>query len=482
MTTTNRSIETSTLRIRPKPFTESMLDDIEGGQEGLLLASTQGKSLRVEFAPWDNSDPRPDGPESVELFWNGEPVYIKEWTAPIAPDDHFIDVPASWLTAGRHEVDYLLTLHTGQPEHSDVRILTVDYDPPELYTTDSELVFETATITIEYLIQTGDIAPSRVPGYTEPAPGDVVIATWKNPANGKFDQVRTDPLTKDNYEYPVRVIFSGDFVRAMDDGPREVTYQVQDRAGNISTESAPAKLLVAAIRPERYAPIPWVVEIGDTPAGSGTLNPEKAEKGATVRVPEEAVYYSDDRVEVQFGEPGATGSVCVPVGPQTRDVLIPKQHIAAYFKKTLPVFYVIHLPDGSTKESDHFTLSISEYPSSFFSAPQLAAPHSDPVYKSGIPTTGLPIHQRRWPFISAVCQITTTASGTDIDGVRKTETILDKHQVTEAEATAGVSATISQGFMLRLQDNLRFTVRAQVSYDDGESWFPFPELTPMLKL
>ena len=482
MTTTKRFIDPSTLRIRPKPFTESMLDDIDGGQEGLLPASTQGKSLRVEFAPWDNSDPRPDGPESVELFWNGEPVYIKEWTAPIAPDDHFIDVPASWLTAGRHEVDYLLKLHTGQPERSDVRILTVDYDPPELYPADSELVFETATITIDYLFQTGDTVPSRVPGYTEPAPGDVVIATWKNPATGEFDQLRTDPLTELNYTYPVRLTFSGDFVRAMDDGPREVTYRVQDRAGNISTESAPAKLLVAAIRAERFAPLPWVVEISGDPAGSGALNPEKAENGATVRIPEEAVYYSDDRVEVQFGEPGKTGSVRVPVGPQTRDVPIPKQHIAAYFKKTLPVFYVIHLPDGSTKESDHFTLSISEYPSSFFSAPQLAAPHSDPVYKKDIPTTGLPIHQRRWPFISMGCQITVTATGTDIDGGQKTETFLNNHQVTETEATAGVSATISQDFMLRLQDNLRFTVRAQVSFDNGESWFPFPELRPMLKL
>lgn len=277
MSRQKRSIGQDTL-LTPKPFTQAMLDDVDGGQEGLLPLSTQGKPLKIEFEPWNNTDPSPQEPESVELFWDGQPVDTKTWTAPIAPDDYYIDVPPSFLTNGRHEVHYLLIMYTGQTEPSDVRVLTVDIDPPRL-NANSKLQFDTSVISIDYLIGTGDVAVATVPAYTTAAPGDVVIATWKNLAGGTSDELRTAPLTHLDYMNPIKLTFTGEFIRNMGDGEREVTYRVQDRAFNLSAESTAAQLLVAAIRPVRVTPYPWVVEIGGTPQNWGALDPLRAQGG-----------------------------------------------------------------------------------------------------------------------------------------------------------------------------------------------------------
>lgn len=103
MSTQKNSIDTNKLLLRPKPFTRVMLEDVEDWkEEGLLPRSALDKPLKIEFDPWTNSNPSPQFPESVELFWNGSPLPLKEWTAPIAADDHFIEVPVDWLYEGEH--------------------------------------------------------------------------------------------------------------------------------------------------------------------------------------------------------------------------------------------------------------------------------------------------------------------------------------------------------------------------------------------
>jgi hypothetical protein len=458
-----------------------MLDEVEGWEEeGLLPVSTQGKPLKIEFAPWTNSNPSREFPESVELRWNGIALEPKEWTAPIAPDDYFIEVPASWLYHGRYELDYLLTLHTGQEEMSEVRVLTVDIEPPELLA-DSQLVFDTDTIDLDYLNNNDDVVKVEVPLHLPRAPGDVVIASWINPLNNATEELRTLPLTSYNYQYSIYLEFTKDLILKSGDGQRKITYRVEDRAGNVSTESVPAELLVAVIRAPRYLPNPWVVEIGDDPSDWGSLDPEKTLRGATVRIPEEARYYDDDRLEVQFGEPGVTGSITVPVVAGSKTVSIPKESIAAYMNSTLSVTYLVHLTDGSTQPSGALTLVIAAFPPARLPGAQLVAPHSDPAYKSGIPAAGLPVFQRTWAYISTQCLITITVTGTGTDNQPKTLNIVNAQPVTGDQVTKGVNATVAQAFMFGLKNDARFRVQTQVSFNNGGSWFPFTLLSPMLR-
>ncbi|MFI8334633.1 hypothetical protein ACIF2S_01480 [Pseudomonas taetrolens] len=476
MSRTTRFIDQNIRRIRPKPFTLAMLQDIPGGQVGLLPASIQGKPLKVEFAPWDNSNPTPENPESVELFWNEVSVGIKSWSSRIEPDDFFIEVPALNLSQGRHEVDYQLILATGQTEPSDIRVLTIDLQAPAL-NNPSELLFPaevlTAGVTKDYLAAYGDSVKVNVPFHKVAAPGDVIVGEWKNLSNGVSHSFRSQPLTEDDYEDRVQLTFSGDFFRdTVKDGQWQVTYRAEDRAGNSSPVSTPVPITIAVLRPPRVAPYPWVVEIGDTPAESGVLKALSALGGATVRIPEEAVYFDEDTVELQFGEPGSQGAISVPVSAQSRDVHIPKENIAAWMKKTLPVYYTIHLPDGSSVPSTPLTLTISEVDKYSYPVPQLAAPFSDPVSSGAIPGTGLPISQRKWAFISTDCLISISVEGIGV---------LDKHRVTAAQTEAGVVVTAPKSLMSGLPVNQRFIVQTEVSFDDGATWFSFVELRPMLK-
>ncbi|MFU2326195.1 hypothetical protein [Pseudomonas sp. NFX98] len=478
MSRQKNSSEQHTFRDRPKPFTQVMLEEVDGGQEGLLPLSVQGKPLKIEFERWTNTDPSPEYPETVELFWNGSTLE-KTWTAPIAEDDHFIEVPADWLFDGVHHVHYLLTLHTGQTEPSAVRVLTVDTEPAEL-DAESKLQFDTDTIDQKYLDEHENVVRVEVPLHSPRTVGDVVVATWENPLNGAIEEYRTEPLTKYNYQYPIYLEFDKDLILKSGDGKRQVSYRVEDRAGTVSAESVPAELLVAVIRAPRYLPNPWVIEIGGLPSDWGSLKPENTLRGATVSIPEEAIYYDDDRLEVQFGEPGVIGSITVPVVAGAREVSIPKESIAAYLNSSLSVTYLVHLQDGTTEPSRPLTLAIDAYPASRLPGAQLVAPHSDPVYKSLI-TAGLPLFQRKWAYISTQCLITITVTGTGTDGQPKSATIVNAQPVTNAQVTEGVLATVPLAFMYSLKDDARFRVQTQVSFNNGRSWFPFTLLNPMLR-
>jgi hypothetical protein len=469
------------------PRVEELLANIPGGQPNLLPEAATHDDLKVWFELWAHSEPQL-GEESVELFLDDQPVDRRTWNAPIEASDRYVTLPKTLLrdNDGPHRLRYTATVYNGGTDNSAELLITLDTTAPAL-AANNELIFPFSvrppeSITAAYLANNGDRVEAELPIYRPAAPGDVVVAYWKNPANNTSHEFRSAPLTSNNYEDPVVLAFTGDFLRdTVGDGKREVTYQVEDRAGNSSLESVPQELEVAVIRPPRFAPRPWVAEIeAGTPSEWGELNAENARNGATVLIPSEAVYYDDDRVEVQFGDPGTTNSITVPVPSGAREVLIPKEYIAAYFNKELPVYYTIYLPDDSTRESGHLTLAIKSL-SNFILAPQLVSPYSDPVYKSQIPSTGLPLFQRKWSFISTRCLITMTVSGRGTDGASKNLAILEEHPISNSQVNDGVNATAARDFMLALEDNTRFIVKTKVSFDGGQTWFNSTELRPELR-
>lgn len=473
---------------RPAP-----LPDVPGGETNLLPRNAwadPGNPLRVEFKPWYDTPPSDDGTERVDVFLDDNETNIigtRTWPLPMDPADYFIEIAAGKLPQGEHQISFIMENFQGVSARSHPFTVTIDKQAP-LLNASSELIFPAEvrppnSIDIDYLArpENNDQVIATVPAYTTAAPGDVVIATWKNPANSASQELRSQPLTHLNYNDPVKLTFTGEFIRAMGDGPRVVFYRVEDRASNPSAESTPVDLDVAAIRPPRFAPNPWVLEIEDDPSDWGPLDPLNALNGVTVRIPDKAVYFRDDRVEVQFGEPGTAGEITVPVPWGTKEVKIPPENVAAYFKKSMLVNYIIYPPEGSNKPSDFLEVAVREFPPARFSPPQLVSPHSDPVFKSAISDSGLPAHQRTWNFISTRSLITITVSGRDQGNVTRSRTVLNKEPVTLAQMTGGVPATLPKDFMMSLKSDERFKVLTQVSFDDGESWFPFPELTPMLR-
>ncbi|MBV7572323.1 hypothetical protein KW846_06425 [Pseudomonas sp. PDM32] len=287
----------------PEPFNEDILDDITGGQPGLLHSRALGKELKVGFTMWPISNPAPGEPERVELYWNDSPVDSKSWTAPVPDSDLFIMVPASYLQDGEHKVRYTVWIYTGQPVESKVLTLTVDSKAPVLNLVDNKLIFPAEVIeggvTADYLIACLDKVRATVPTYVAQAPGDVVVGKWEDPLDGASQQISSEPLTSANYTQPVELTFTGDLIRNSGEGLRHVTYFVMDRAGNPSGESV-RQPVEAALKP-LPSPIPLpppTVPLADI---DGLIDRRDAIHPVQVRIHEFDNSLPEDRVVVTVG-------------------------------------------------------------------------------------------------------------------------------------------------------------------------------------
>lgn len=275
-------------------------------------------------------------------------------------------------------------------------------------------------------------------------------------------------------------MFDEALIRAMGDGTRTISYSVFDRAGNESALSENVSFVVSVLRAPHFVPIPWIVEAEGEPSEYADLDPRRTVRGATAKIPDEAVYYDDDIVELQFGDPGTVGSIRIPVPWGEKEITIPPANIAAMFDTSVPVYYELTLPDTSTKKSVELTVQISTFPRTQFPIPQLESPFTDPVSKAAIPNGGLPVHQRPWAYISDQCLVTITVSGRTTQGQTVSEIVLDQHLVEAAQVSSGVHVKLPKSFMTSLAINQQFTVETKASFDEGQRWTRFDELKPNL--
>lgn len=472
------------------PTVVGVLPNIPGGEDNLLPKDAWLQPLRIEFELWSDPAPREENVDTVELIWDNDldnPVDVRQYAGPIDPENPpqlWLQVPVAELDEGAHRLHYRLhPWNGGNARTSPMVNVTIDKTPVDLAFANTPLIdpiiIDTG-LSEEYLLEHNGVVTVTIPTYLEPAPGDRIVAIWTNEDSGQFREVpRT--LTRDDYEdVPLQLAFDEQLIRDMGDGERSISYRVFDRAGNESRLSESVSFTVAVLRAPHFVPYPWIVEAEGNPSQYGDLDPMQAQRGATARIPAEAVYYDDDVVHMQFGEPGTAGAVAVPVPWGVKEVPIPAASVAAMFDKSVPVYYQVVLADDTIKESEYLTLRVQSIPSHRFPVPQLEAPFTDPVSKASIPSTGLPVHQRKWTFISELCLITVEVSGLGAGGP-VSRVVLDRHQVEPAQVEDGVHVKLPRDFMLTLNDDAPFTVQTQVSFDDGERWVNFSTLRPTLK-
>ncbi|BBH34849.1 hypothetical protein [Pseudomonas sp. St290] len=484
---------TQPIRLDPTmtaPWTEpEPLADIPGGERNLLHRSAWSdpdNPLRVKLKPWYDDD-LPGGPwtERVDVFLDDDERNIigsRVWDLPMDPDDYYVPISADNLPSGTHTFSFIMTNFVDVPARSFPFTVTIDKTPPVLAFS-SELLIDPDIIqnglSEQYLNEHGGIVTVTVPPYLEPAPGDKIVAQWLNENNGQHEEVFKD-LDRNNYEDPIRLDFDEALIRRVGDGTRVISYHVFDRAGNKSDESTPVSFLVSVVRAPHFVPHPWITEAEGSPAEYADLNPQNVVAGATAKIPDDAVYYNDDVVHMQFGEPGTAGAIAVPVPWGTKEVRIPPGNIAAMFDKRVPVYYDLVLADSSNKQSRTLTVAISTYPSHRFHVPQLESPFTDPVSKGSITDAGVPVYQRAWAFISDACLVTITVSGKNAQNQTVSQIVLNQHRVQPAEVTAGIRVRLPRAFMSSLVVNQKFTVETQVSFDGGARWTRFDHLTPTL--
>ncbi|BAP44560.1 putative uncharacterized protein [Pseudomonas sp. StFLB209] len=466
----------------PVPVVPALLpDDPQWDETGLLPATDAYAPLPVEVPAWEHT-PISGRSTILRVYWttgaSHHPVYEKQWPSDAYPDippqDLLFQVPVVRLAQGEHQLWYELTTPSEFYPHSLEQKVTIDLTAPVLGNNSGRLIFDTDTITEQYLIDHGDQLLGQVPVYPLAAPGDVITWYWSRDPQQVLpaDEVASRPLPRGTVQ-PISLAFAGQMIRDRGDGERYACYQLKDRAGNTSPYSNPVRLTVRAQPVGRVLPPPTVAEA----VGSGSqssLNPDSARSGATVVIAPEAVLKPGDVIEVFWATPGTHGAYQTDDAEAERRYKVPAEYVPAHMGTQIAVYYRVS-GNGPDEESQHHTLSVQQkgsgWPTIQCTRPTIASGRLSLATVIDHATFRLP----KWMFMAAEQRLTISllASGA-------TRVLLDDYRITQGDVDA---AHVSTNALKSLLEGLplgALTVQARVSFDGGSSTVTFPTLNLQL--
>lgn len=465
------------------PWAE-VLDNIPGGERNLLHKTQLRADLRIEFPQWAFSEPSPFDPDVLELFIDSFdlPVATRSWTASIAADDLFIMLPQRYLTPGEHTVYYRVTLGTsGTSTDSDLFDFTVNTTVPELEGDSGRLVFPAELeqgLTARYLELHGDCVEAEAPEHYPLRCGDVLTWYWELQPVGSLVMGRK-VLGLDDLGLPLIITCAGPDIRTQGDGQRYITYDVSSRAGYTSRLSRAVALQVDV------APIPrhWPAATVFDSSGSqvyGVLDPTRALTGVTVRIPAEAIFYEGEVASVQWavtGSVGATEVTAVITGPGPWSANVGSEYIAAHIGKSLEVVYRLQGNDGYPP-SARLTVRVNALAQANLAAVQskAGAQNSGRISLARVPANGDELSLARWPLIAVRQRLKMYADGTLKSGSASRQWLYNDVAVTSGQASSGVKTVLARTWLALLQPSTPVTLRASVSFDEGQTWTEFPTL------
>ncbi|WP_109514882.1 hypothetical protein [Pseudomonas ovata] len=461
----------------PLPQVDGLLENIDGGEPNLLPVALLSNPLRVDIPMWQNSNPNPEHPETLELFWDDRLIDSKVWESPIDPGELFFEVPVASLSDGSHLLCYVVTGWNGGSSPSDPLTLTIDKTPPVL-NNEGPLIFPpeiiSGGVTHSWLVANDELLSARVPDYQGARPGDVITWYWSNLVTGR-ERVDERTLSQADLDQPITIDFDGAMIRQRGNGQRFATYIVKDRAGNTAPAARAEELKVEANRPPRQLPAPKIKDA----SGSGsnwTLDPFKAINGATVIIPEEAILYDDDEVYLQWAEPGSEWSFRTdePTSPGSRQYLVPKDKLAAQIGKTdVPVYYeVFEVQVPESHESIRSKLRINDLTG--LPALQCDCLINRQISLARVRDNGNKANfsLSRWPFMGAGQLVSVSAHGVDASDAAHDVVILKDHpvaSVVDVLPTGDISLDQLDDF--KIGGSMEF--KAKVSFDGGQTWKSF---------
>lgn len=469
------------------PSVGAILDNIPGGQVNLLPASVLKDPLRVDVPMWFNSEPAPGEPEHLYLYWNGDKVAEKTWTAPVSPGDLFLMVEPRYLSAaGTYLLDYEVMTFNGAWASSDPLMLTIA-SSPALGGDEGRLLFDAEVVsggvTAHYLETHNDKVQAEVPTYSRVWPGDTLNWYWDQKLYTD-EWVGSRTLTAADTGKAIFLTFEGKMIRERGEGDRFVHYQIEDRSGNNSGHSRPFNVHVVP------APrvLPWPVVEGATDTGKDiVLDPFDAEEGATVVIADTVVIKPNEQLWVQWGEPGSLGAfrTTSPIVAGTRRYKIPKREVVLNIGKALPVYYEAVGPDGPLRSEIRQLSVMALDPGKLphIQCSHVAYQHGQAVLNwQDIPLEGVKLTLKPWPLMMMDQHIWIRVFGQTIMGGREWVAVR-KRPLAAQELTAGIcgtdNLTVPKSWLADLIPDQGFYVSVYVSFDSGVTWPDSPNF-PML--
>ncbi|MFJ4387117.1 hypothetical protein ACIP02_22675 [Pseudomonas sp. NPDC089408] len=472
----------------PAPWVKGSLQNLEGGAQNVIPLGLLQRPLRVDVTPWPGSNPAPDTPETLVLLWDGVQVGdTREWVAPIAADDYYVEIPLLNLKDdSTPALTYRVKAYNNAEQDSRPLTITLDLTGPELAGDRGALVFDgevlTDGVTEDYLKRHGEVLVAGVPDYQVFVPGDRVRWYWD--AHMYEDNLVAEKVLKQG-DFPVTLEISGDILRERGDGQRFAHYRLFDYAGN---ESKPVEPKVVQLKVDT-APLPRDLGWPDVSHATGSaqqveLDPNKRITSMRVVVPSGAAHPGEG-VEVSWGEPDAVGSYKatqeVPGNPGQYD--IPLDRIAQHSGKVLRVSYNVTEKGGRVHPSEPRLVSFLPLTQGF-PMPNIPSATHDTVYLASVPAGGLVIKLDAWRYIHADHRVTLLVSGVDLQGKAVFEEVLKAHALTAQEVEKGLgfdnAVKVTKPFLLSLKRD-RFSVKVFVSFDQGQTWPSMPNF-PILDM
>ncbi|MCI3945038.1 hypothetical protein K0038_02072 [Pseudomonas syringae] len=461
------------------PLIAELLPDIPGGEPNMLPISAWLAPLRVSFPMWDNSEPSPDSPEYLRVYWNDDLVEERAWTRPVQPDELFIMVAQQRLVEGVHQLHYSVV--TANQVQTDSQILTLFIDKTgPVFEDEGALIFPDDIIsdglTAAWFDTHDDTLLAEVPAYFSPSPGDVITWYWSTTPTGS-ERTGTMTLEASAIGGVINVAFDRQLVLESGDGVRYVSYRLKDRTGNAGPRSLAVALQVSAQPVPRVLPPPRIQEAGGS-ASFSTLDPENANQGVVVSIPDNAVILPGDTVFVQWADPGTVGSYCTETA-DSRLFRVPSTRIAQHFGKSIPVYYVV-VERGvePLHVSSLHTLTVLKMTG--FPVVQCDRVSGGKLSLGSIAEGGqASFTLNSWPFMSTGQFVSIEVTGVNSADQQITVEVLKDHPVPQVVGTIE-AGHISKLDLQRFKVGYQLEVRVRVSFDEKLSWQPFPSLRPTL--
>jgi len=458
----------------PAPIAPAALPDIPGGEPNLMPINALANPVRIEFTLWAHSQPTPTEPESVDIYCNGNKVGEKVWTQPLPESERFVDIPATHFTEGTLQFHYVGHVYNASELRSEELTLTVDKTPPTLGASNGRLHFPELgedDLTEYFLLTHDDRLQALIPDYVGAAPGDVIIYYWDSKL---FENNEVDRwvLTREDIGKPLQFPYLGDLIRERGDGVRYAQYAIEDRAGNASQVAAPLDLMVAAQPAPRVLPALEIPSLGTQP--SVDLKLLNFNAALDVIVPQAAVINPGESFELVWGEEGSFASWREPGRDGQRDYAVPMRNVIAMSGKVVQLYYrVVSL--GTTLTSEVREVRVLPIPLENMQTPQVNGRTGGDLEVAKL-TSDAVVTLERWRHIGVDQRVSIQAVGTSNN--QPIHPVLTDYKLTDTDVASGIGSqgnvTIPLSYLRQLSVDQAMNVTAMVSYDDGETWPPFP--------
>jgi len=247
---------------------------------------------------------------------------------------------------------------------------------------------------------------------------------------------------------------------------------VMDRAGNLSDLSI-ARDIDVKIEAPALRPMPHIVQAAQ--GNPAVLDPKNGTGGVTARVPEQSDDISRTEVTVYWKGHGDLGSfqTATPTAPGGLDFKIPATAIPANFKRELEVYYSVAFldyPDSEPEISEVYPLRVTTISFQPIHCDQSV---NNVVSLAAVPASGAGLRLPPWQYkpVAQGMLVNLSFSGFDHQGALFTENLLVEQPV--PANTQPVTATLAKAILQRVKIATTFTLRAEVSFDNGDSYHAF---------